>query len=85
MAPLPSICTRPTCGRCDDPLMAEYGNGVSQSTGGGSQGGQSLDAGAAIGQMITDAVNTVSALPPTTLLLGFMVLVIGLLVLKRAF
>jgi hypothetical protein len=65
--------------------MAEYGNGVSQSTGGGSQGGQAVDAGAAIGQMITDAVNTVTALPPTTLLLGFVVLVIGLVILNRAF
>jgi len=66
--------------------MAEYGNGVSQSTGGGgSQGGGTVDAGAAIGQMITDAVNTVTALPPTTLLLGFAVLVIGFLILKRAF
>jgi hypothetical protein len=65
--------------------MAEYGNGVSQSTGGGSGGGQTIDAGAAIGQMITDAVNTVTALPPTTILLAFVVLVIGLVVLKRAF
>jgi hypothetical protein len=66
--------------------MAEYGNGVSQSTGGGgSGGGGTVDAGAAIGQMVTDAVNTISALPPTTLLLGFVVLVIGLMVLKRAF
>ena len=65
--------------------MAEYGNGVSQSTGGGSGGAQAVDAGAAIGQMITDAVNTVTALPPTTLLLGFVILVIGLVILKRAF
>jgi len=64
--------------------MAEYGNGVSQSTGSGS-GAQGVDAGAAIGQMITDAVNTVTALPPTTLLLGFVILVIGLVILKRAF
>ena len=66
--------------------MAEYGNGVSQSTGGGgSQGGQTVDAGAAIGQMVTDAVDTLSALPPMTLLLGVVVLVIGLVILKRAF
>jgi hypothetical protein len=65
--------------------MAEYGNGVSQSTGGGAGGGQPIDAGAAIGQMITDAVNTVTALPPTTLLLAFVVLVIGLVILRRAF
>jgi hypothetical protein len=64
--------------------MAEYGNGVSQSTGGGPGGGQAVDAGAAIGQMITDAVNTVTALPPATLLLGFVVVVIGLVILKRA-
>jgi hypothetical protein len=66
--------------------MAEYGNGVSQSTGGGgSQGGQTVDAGAAIGQMVTETVNTIAAMPPTTLLLGLVVLVIGFLILKRAF
>jgi hypothetical protein len=66
--------------------MAEYGNGVGQSTdgAGGSDGGQAIDAGAAIGQMVTDTVNNVAALPPSTLLLGFVVLVIGLLILKRA-
>ena len=66
--------------------MAEYGQGVGQSTGGGggSGGGQAVDAGAAIGQMVTDAVNNVAALPPSTILLGFVVLVVGLLILKRA-
>jgi hypothetical protein len=66
--------------------MVEYGNGVGQSTGagGGAGGGQPVDAGAAIGQMVTDAVHTVSALPPTTLLLGFVVLVVGLMILRRA-
>jgi len=66
--------------------MVEYGNGVSQSTGGagGSGGGQTVDAGAAIGQMVTDAVNTVSALPPTTLLIALVVIVIGVMILKRA-
>ena len=65
--------------------MAEYGQGVGQSTGGGgSGGGQTVDAGAAIGQIVTDAVNNVAALPPSTILLGFVVLVIGLLILKRA-
>ena len=67
--------------------MVEYGHGVSQGTGGagGSGGGQAVDAGAAIGQMVTDAVNTVVALPPTTLLIAFVVLIIGLMILKRAF
>lgn len=65
--------------------MVEYGNGVSQSTGaGGSGGGGAVDAGAAIGQMVTDAVDTVSALPPSTLLLGFVVLIIGAMILRRA-
>jgi hypothetical protein len=66
--------------------MAEYGQGVGQSTGagGGSDGGQAIDAGAAIGQMVVDAVTTVSALPPAMLLLGFVVLVVGLMILRRA-
>lgn len=66
--------------------MVEYGNGVSQSTGaaGGSGGGHPVDAGAALGQMVTDAVHTVSSLPPTTLVLGFVVLIVGLMILRRA-
>lgn len=63
--------------------MVEYGNGVGQSTGAGG-GGQPIDAGAAIGQMVTDTVHTVAALPPSTLLLGFIVLVVGLMILRRA-
>ena len=66
--------------------MVEYGNGVGQSTGagGGAGGGHPVDAGAAIGQMVRDAVHTVSRLPPGTLLLGFVVLVVGLVILRRA-
>jgi hypothetical protein len=66
--------------------MVEYGNGVSQSTGiaGGSGGGQ-MDAGAAFGQFISNSVHTISSLPPSTLIIGAVVIVLGLLFLKRAF
>jgi len=67
--------------------MVEYGNGVSHSTSvaGGSHGGQTMDAGPAIGQFLNDAVHNVSALPPTTLFVGFVVIVVALLLFKRAF
>lgn len=67
--------------------MVEYGHGVSQGTGGAGGGGGSgsLDAGAELGRMFNDAVYTVSTLPPETLLLLFVGIVVGLLVLKRAF
>jgi hypothetical protein len=67
--------------------MVEYGNGVGQTTGvaGGSHGGGTMDAGAALGQFITDTVNNISALPPTTLFLGIVVIVVGFIILKRAF
>ena len=67
--------------------MLEYGNGVGQVSGraGGTGGGQSMDIGAQLSLLVTDSVNTISALPPTTLIAGFVVIVIGLIVLKRAF
>jgi hypothetical protein len=67
--------------------MVEYGNGVSQSTGiaGGSHSGQAVDAGAAVGQFITNSIHTLSTMPPAELVLGFVVLVVGLMILKRAF
>jgi hypothetical protein len=67
--------------------MVEYGNGVGQATGaGGSRGGGgSMDAGAAIGQFIGNSVHTISTLPTTTLIAGFVVIVLGLYLMKRAF
>jgi hypothetical protein len=67
--------------------MAEYGNGVGQATGqiGGSGGAGGGDAGAAIGQFIGNSIHTISTLPPSTLIVGFVVIVLGLLFLKRAF
>jgi len=68
--------------------MVEYGNGVGTATGvagGGSHGGGSMDAGAAVGQFISDAVNNISALPPTTIFLGIVAIIVGFIILKRAF
>ena len=69
--------------------MVEYGNGVGQATGvAGSAGGhaaQNLDAGAAFGQFISNSVQTISTMPPAQLALLAVAVVIGLLILKRAF
>jgi hypothetical protein len=67
--------------------MVEYGNGVGQSTGlaTGGHGGGTTDAGAAFGQFVSDTVNNIAALPPTTLFLGVVLIVIAFIVLKRAF
>ena len=67
--------------------MVEYGNGVGQATGiaGGGGGGQSLDAGAAFGQFVTNTVHTISAMPPAQLAILAVIVVVGLIILKRAF
>lgn len=70
-----------------DRRMVEYGHGVGTATGvaGGGHGGGSMDAGAAFGQFITDTVNNISALPPTTIFLGIVAIIVGFIILKRAF
>jgi hypothetical protein len=69
--------------------MLEYGNGVGQgagNAGGGSgAGGQSLDVGASMSQFVTDSVTTLSAMPPAALLAGLVVILVGLMLLKKAF
>lgn len=70
--------------------MVEYGNGIGQvagGAGGGAQAGadRSVDVGSAMGQFVTDSVQTISTLPPAMLVAGFVVIVLGLLLLKRAF
>jgi hypothetical protein len=73
--------------------MVEYGNGisggaggqVSGSGGGGGGGAVNGDWGAAIGQTVNDAVNTVAALPAWQLALLVVVIIGGLIFLKRAF
>jgi hypothetical protein len=69
--------------------MVEYGNGVSQvagkASGGGHAAGQSVDVGASIGQFVTNSAHTLSTMPPAYLLAGFVIIVLGLLMLRRAF
>ena len=69
--------------------MVEYGGGVSQVggqvAGGTDAGGRSIDVGASASQFITNTVDTLSALPPLTLLGLVVAIVVGLLIVKRAF
>jgi hypothetical protein len=66
--------------------MLEYGNGVGEVAGrSGGGGGGSGDMGASIGQAVNDAAHTLSTMPPGTLLLVFVILVVGLMVLRRVF
>ena len=69
--------------------MVEYGNGVSQVGGqvaGGSQGGpRTMDVGASVAQFFTSSAHTISTLPPGVLVAGCVVILLGLLMLKRAF
>jgi hypothetical protein len=70
------------------PRMVEYGNGVGQATGvagGSGGGGQTMDAGAAVGQFFGNAVHTISTMPPTQLALLAVIVVVGFLIFKRAF
>jgi hypothetical protein len=66
--------------------MLEYGNGVGQVAGGsGGNGGSSADVGASLAQMVNDSAQTISTMPPATLLAGLVIIVLGLFVLKRVF
>ena len=72
---------------CDDRDMIEYGNGVGEVAGqsGGGSSGASVDVGASLGQLVTDASNTISTTPPGLLLLGLVLVVVGFMMLKRVF
>ncbi len=67
--------------------MLEYGQGVGQATGvaGGGGGGGTQDIGANAMAFVSNAVDTVSSLPPETLLLIVVLILLGLIVLRRAF
>jgi hypothetical protein len=68
--------------------MLEYGNGVGQVAGkaaGGSGGATSTDVGASLSQFVTDSAHTIQTTPPGILLLGLVVIVVGLMMLKRVF
>jgi hypothetical protein len=68
--------------------MLEYGNGVGQvagRSGGGGTGGQSMDVGAQLSQLVTDSAHTISTLPPAALVAGIVLIFVGLMMLRRAF
>lgn len=68
--------------------MLEYGNGVGQvagRSGGGGGGGRLMDVEASLAQFVNDSAHTISTMPPAALLAGVVVIVIGLMMLKRAF
>ena len=70
--------------------MTEYGRGVGEGAGrfggssGGGGGGGGGDWGGNLVAMGSDAVDTVLSLPTEQLLLLFVVVLVGLFVLKRA-
>ena len=73
---------------CDDPPMVEYGRGVGEASGqGGSNpfGSGSTDLGARVGNAISDTVDTIAALPIGTQLLLLVAVIVGLVILRRAF
>ncbi len=75
------------CLACDDAAMFEYGNAVGEIAGGSGGGGagRSVDVGASIGRFIHDSSATISSLPPTTLVIGVVVIFLGLMLVRRAF
>jgi len=66
--------------------MAEYGQGVGQATGAaGGGGGGTQDLGAGAMAFVNHAVHTVSTMPPAQLALLAVVVILGLIFLRRAF
>lgn len=67
--------------------MVEYGQSVGQVAGasGHAAGGGTQDLGAGAAAFVSNAINTVSAFPPETLLLIALAIVAGLIFLRRAF
>ena len=72
--------------------MVEYGNGISHGGagqvpggGGGAVGSGPVDVGASVGHWVSSTVATVSAMPPLELLAIAAAIVVGLIILRRAF
>jgi hypothetical protein len=68
--------------------MVEYGQGVGQTTGlggGAGQGAGSGDVGVAIGQFVDNAAYTITTMPPMQLALLVVIVIVGFIILKRAF
>jgi hypothetical protein len=64
--------------------MAEYGEGVGQATGFGGATGGSQDLGVGAAAFVNDAVRTVQVMPPEQLLLLVVVILAGLVFLRKA-
>lgn len=68
--------------------MLEYGNAAGQVAGRAGEGhgsGKNLDVGASLGQFASDSIHTVSTMPPAMLLAGVVIIVLGLIFLRRVF
>jgi len=68
--------------------MVEYGNGVGEvagRAGGGTGVSGGGDPFANLSHLINDGVNTISSLPPEVLLAAVLAVLVGLIILKRAF
>jgi hypothetical protein len=66
--------------------MFEYGNGVGEvagQAGGGSAGAPPMDVGLELSQFVTDSANTISTTPPGILLLWLVVILVGLMMVRR--
>jgi hypothetical protein len=65
--------------------MAEYGQAVGHTTSvaGGGGGGGSVDVGAAVGNWITDAGNTISTMPTWELAVLIVAVIAGLFLVRR--
>ena len=69
--------------------MVEYGHGVAEGAGqvsgsSGGGGGGPTDWGGAIGNLVGDAVTTVTRLPTEQLLLLIVAIIVGFWILRRA-
>lgn len=66
--------------------MVEYGQTIGRgAAGGGGGGGGRTEVGADVAAAFSDVVDRVAALPPEILLVGVVLILGGLLVLRRAF
>lgn len=72
--------------------MVEYGNGISHGPAGQVPGGSSasvgggpVDLGATVGHWVSTTVTTLSAMPPLELLAIAVAVIVGLILLRRAF
>ena len=65
--------------------MLEYGSGVGEVSGqaGGGVGGAPMDVGLELSRFVTDSANTISTTPPGILLLWLVVILVGLMMVRK--